>query len=296
MMLPALFLYASLVDNVRNLLAQRNFDAADRQARAAETRGATPEVAEAFSWLARGELEARRFDKADAYAIETRKLSDQLLRRRRLDADPVLPVALGASIEVHALALAATGQRGEAVTFLRDQAKLFAGTSVVERIRKNLNLLNLEGKPAPELDAREWLGSKPPTLASLRGKTVLLFFWAHWCVDCKAEEQIVAAAQRQFGAKGLVVIGPTKYYGYAANGQEAPPAVEKPWIDFVRRQYYSSIVGMPVPLSEANFETYGASTVPTLALIDTAGIVRMYHPGAVTQAVLFNKIQAITLK
>jgi hypothetical protein len=39
---------------------------------------------------------------------------------------------------------------------------------------------------------------------------------------------------------------------------------------------------MPTPLSEANFQAYGASTVPTLVLIDSGGIVRLYHPGAMT--------------
>ena len=295
-MVPALFLYAALVDNVRGLIAQQNFDAADRQARAAQARGVTPEVAEAFSWIARGELAARRFDKADAYAAETRKLSDSLLRARRLDAEPTLPVALGASIEVHAQALSATGQRAEAVVFLRDQAKLFAGTSIVERIRKNLNLLSMEGKPAPELDIGDWLGSKPPTLASLRGKPVLLFFWAHWCVDCKAEEQVVAAMQRIYGPKGLTVIGPTKFYGSVANGEDAGPAVEKPYIDRVRRQFYAGFRPCRRPLSEANFQAYGASTVPTLVLIDGAGIVRMYHPGVMTEAELSSRIQAVLRK
>ncbi len=295
-MLPALFLYAALVDNVRGLLAQNNFDAADRQARAAAARGVTPEVAEAFSWIARGELAARRYDKAETYAAETRKLSDALLRKRRLDAEPVLPIALGASIEVQAQALGATGQRAEAVVFLREQAKLFAGTSVVERIRKNLNLLSLEGKPAPELDVSDWLGSKPPALVSLRGKTVLLFFWAHWCVDCKAEVAVVANLQKLYAPKGLVVIGPTKFYGYVGNGDDARPAVEKPYIDQVRSHFYAAIVPMPAPLSEANFEAYGASTVPTLVLIDSAGIVRMYHPGAMPQAELAAKIHSILKK
>jgi thiol-disulfide isomerase/thioredoxin len=292
-MLPALFLYAALVDNVRTLIAQHNFDAAAQQARAAEARGATPEVAEAFSWIARGELEAKRYDQAQAYAAETRKLSDMLLRTRRLDAEPQLPIALGASIEVRAQALAATGGRAEAVAFLREQAKLFAGTSIVERIRKNLNLLNMEGKPVPELSLSDWIGPKPPTLASLRGKPVLLFFWAHWCVDCKAEEPIIASLQKTYAPKGLVVIAPTKFYGYVGNGDDASPAVEKPYIERVRQAYYSAISPMPTPLSEANFQAYGASTVPTLVLIDAGGIVRTYHPGAMTAQELSTAIRQI---
>jgi thiol-disulfide isomerase/thioredoxin len=296
MMVPALLLYAALVDNVRDLIAQYNFDAAERQARAAQAHGVTPEVASAFSWIARGELDARRYDKADTYAAETRKLSDALLRTRRLDAEPVLPLALGASIEVHSQALAATGQRSEAVAFLRDQAKLFAGTSILERIRKNLNLLSMEGKPAPELDVSDWVGSKPPTLASLRGKPVLLFFWAHWCVDCKAEVAIVGRVQKLYASKGLSVIGPTKLYGYLGGGEDAGPGSEKPYIDRVRQQYYTTISPMPAPLSAANFQAYGASTVPTLVLIDLAGIVRMYHPGAITETELSARIQSVLKK
>src|ERR1700722_14828598 len=158
-MLPALFLYATMVDTVRSYLAQHNFDAAERQVREYQTHsGATPELAEAVSWIARGQLEVKNYPRADAYSAETRKISEALLHKRKLDAEPVLPIALGASIEVHAQALAAQGGRSEAVAFLQDQLKLFAGTSLVERIRKNVNLLSLEGKPAPELDASVWLG------------------------------------------------------------------------------------------------------------------------------------------
>jgi thiol-disulfide isomerase/thioredoxin len=293
-MLPALFLYATMVDTVRGYLAQHNFDAAERQVREYRTHaGVTPELAEAVSWIARGELDAKNYTRADAYAADTRKLSETLLQKRKLDAEPVLPIALGASIEVHAQALSAQGARSEAVAFLRDQAKLFAGTSIVERIRKNVNLLSLEGKPAPELDEGEWLGSKPRALASLRGHPVLLFFWAHWCSDCKGEAPLIADLQRIYGPKGLVVIGPTKFFGYAANGEDAAPAVEKPYIEKVRLQFYGMLPNMPAPLSAANFQAYGASTVPTIVLVDSAGIVRLYHPGVMTESELAARIQAV---
>jgi len=301
-MLPALFLYAAMldttmVDTVRGYLSQHNFDAAERQVREYRTHsGVTPELAEAVSWIARGQLEAKNYPRADAFAAETRKLSEALLQKRKLDAEPLLPIALGASIEVHAQALAAQGARSEAVAFLRDQGKLFAGTSIVERIRKNFNLLSLEGKPAPELDESEWLGSKPPTLASLRGHPVLLFFWAHWCSDCKGEAPLIADQQRIYGPKGLAVIGPTKRYGYAANGEDAAPAVEKPYIEKVRLQFYGMLPKMPAPLSAANFQAYGASTVPTIVLIDAAGIVRLYHPGVMPESELAAKIQAVLRK
>jgi thiol-disulfide isomerase/thioredoxin len=291
----------SLVNNVRALIGLHNLAAADRQARTYQQQvGATPELAAAFSWLARGALDAKNLDQADAYAAEARKVAmgflSNLKGNRKLDSDPWLPTALGASIEVHAQALAARGERPEAIAFLRDQAKRFASTSIGERIRKNINLLTLEGKPAPALEANEWVGPKPPSLASLRGHAVLLFFWAHWCSDCKAEVAILANVKKTFGGRGLVLIGPTRLYGYVAGGEDATPAVEKRYIQQVRGQYYADLRDMPAPLSAANLLNYGASTTPTLVLIDGAGMVRYYHPGAVSEAELSVRIGSIFAK
>lgn len=293
-MVSALLLYAALANEVRDMVAHNNLATAERVVEASQkTSGSTPEFAAALSWLARGELSARRLDRADAYAIETRKLSDQLMRGRKVDSDPWLPTAVGAAIEVHALVLAARGERADALDFLRQQLGLFGSTSVGERIQKNLNLLNLEGKPAPPLDSSDWLGAKPPAAAALRGHPVLLFFWAHWCSDCKAEIPILAEIQRIFGPRGLVLIAPTRYYGYIAGGQDAPPSVEKAYIEAVRRQYYGALGNVPAPLSNANFMKYGASTTPTLVLIDAAGVVRMYHPGTLSGPELAGRIQAV---
>jgi thiol-disulfide isomerase/thioredoxin len=246
-----------------------------------------------LSWLARAALNAKHFDQAQAYAAETRKLTLELLRTRKLDADPWLPTALGASIEVHAQALAASGERSEAVSFLRQQVAAYGTTSIGERIRKNLNLLSMEGKPAPALELAEWLGTKPPTLAALHGHPVLLFFWAHWCADCKAEGPILASLMKTYGPKGLTVMAPTRRYGYVAGGEDAAPAVEKQYIERVRQQYYPAMAGIPIPLSAANFLAYGCSTTPTIVLLDAAGIVRFYHPGALSESELSSQIQKI---
>jgi thiol-disulfide isomerase/thioredoxin len=293
-MLPALLLFASLVNDVRMLIARHDFAGAERVVQTYRAQaGATPELAAALSWLARGALDAKLFDQADSYAAETRKLALDLLRTRKLDGDPWLATALGASIEVHAQALAARGERPEAIAFLRQQLDLFGGTSLHERIRKNINLLTLEGKPAPPLEENDWLGPRPASLAALRGHPVLLFFWAHWCPDCKAEVPVLAALKSTYGPKGLVLVGPTRLYGYAAGGEEAAPGAEKQYIEQVRRRYYAALADMPVPLSEANFLAYGASTTPTLILIDTKGVVRFYHPGAASESELSARIQAI---
>jgi len=293
-MIPALLFFASLVNDVRGFIARHDLPAAERQLRAYQAQaGATPEFAAALSWLARGALDAKEYDRAQTLAAETRKVTLELLRTHGLDNDPWLPTALGASIEVQAQALAARGGRSEAIAFLREQAGLFGATSLGERIHKNINLLTLEGKPAPELEASQWLGGQRASLAGLRGHTVLLFFWAHWCGDCKPELPILANLQRMYGPQGLVIIGPTRLYGFIAGGLEAAPAVETQYVEAVRRQWYTGLERMPVPLGAANFEAYGASTIPTLVLIDASGIVRLYHPGAITEAELSTRILAV---
>ncbi|MGA2881049.1 MAG: TlpA disulfide reductase family protein [Bryobacteraceae bacterium] len=275
--------FAALVTDIQTAMSRGNFPLAEAMLQSYRSqRGVTPEYLEALSWLARGDLITRQFDKADANAKETEKLAVQSLAARPLDAEPHLPLALGAAIEVEAQVLTANGDRAGALTLLRKDLLTYRGTSIRTRIQKNINLLTLEGKPAPALEEREFLGTKPVPLLSLRGKPVLLFFWAHWCPDCKQEEHILAQLAREYGPKGLVMIAPTQRYGYVANGEEAGPADELKYIEKIRHQYYSDLLAVPAPVSEANFRNYGASTTPTLVLVDRHGIVRVYHPGAMT--------------
>jgi thiol-disulfide isomerase/thioredoxin len=247
------------------------------------THGVTPEYLEAFSWLARAELASRNFGPADQYAQEIYALSVEQLKRRPFDQEPHLPTALGAAVEVESNVLAAQGRRSEAVTYLQEQAKTFAATSILTRVRKNLLLLTLEGKPAPALDKIVLPTNQP----------ALIFFWAHWCPDCKAEVPILTRIRSEYAAQGLVFVAPTQKYGYVAGGVDAAPPVETAYIDQVRRTYYSGLIDAPAIISEANFTRYGASTTPTLVLTDRAGIVRLYHPGAMPYAELKAAVERV---
>jgi len=282
----------SLVDNIRNLLAHNAFSTAEAELNTYKSQhGVTPEYLEALSWMARAAAEMRQWDQAISYATQTRTLSEQQLAKRKLDAEPHLPVALGAAYEILAQGMAEKGQQTAAVRLLRSALVRYGTTSIGPRLQKNLNLLVLVGHSAPAFEATQYLGPKPPTLASLKGFPVLLFFWAHWCVDCKAEVPVITRLRQEFASQGLAVIGPTQLYGYAAQGNDATPEQERAYIESVRQRYYASLLDMPVPLSKQNFNVYGASTTPTLVVLNRAGQVTTYHPGAMPYTELREAIQ-----
>jgi thiol-disulfide isomerase/thioredoxin len=236
---------------------------------------------EAYSWVARGRLFAKEYVEAARVAQDVEKQVLAAKGPKKLDAEPSWATALGAAIEVQGLALDAQGQKSEAVAYLQEKLKAYNDTSIRTRTQKNLHLVSLEGKPAPGLDVRESVGpQKPASLASLKGRKVLLFFWAHWCGDCKASAAIIARLSNEFPK--LAVIGPTQPYGYIAGGEEAPRAREVAYIEETRAKYYGAVERMAVPVSEENFKQWGASTTPTIAVIDRTGIVRLYHPGKMT--------------
>jgi hypothetical protein len=81
--------------------------------------GVSAEFLEADSWIGRGRLFAKNYAAALQNADEVRNLCLKQLATRKLDAEPSLPTALGATIEVTGQALAAQGRRDEAMTFLQ---------------------------------------------------------------------------------------------------------------------------------------------------------------------------------
>jgi len=293
-LLTAVSARAGIVDNVRYLLAQNNFSGAEAQlASYRNQRGTDPEYVEAYSWLARGALDAGQFDQAAAYAKETKALAVEQLKTRALDAEPHLPLALGAALEVQSQVLADRGQKTQAISLLQAALRTYGNTSIQDRIQKNINLISFQGKLAPVLKSDQYLGSPLPAAAALKGSPVLLFFWAHWCGDCKAEAPIITQLRSEYASKGLKVIGPTRLYGYTAQVEHARPSDELQYIDAVRHRFYSGLLDMPVPINTQNFQVFGASTTPTLVLLDKAGKVAWYHPGAVPYGELRGEIQKV---
>jgi peroxiredoxin len=65
---------------------------------------------------------------------------------------------------------------------------------------------NIKGKPAPNFQLVD-LGGNSVRLADLRGKAVLLNFWATWCPPCKIEMPWFVELQKQYGPQGLQIVG-----------------------------------------------------------------------------------------
>ena len=272
---------AGVVEEVRALVRSGKFEQAREvlaEARARDVPSA--ELLDARSQLARGELKAGQVELALTHAREVHAQAVAELAHRELDQEPHLPLALGAAIEVEAQAAAARGDRASAVAQLRQEIERWSRTSLATRLRKNLHLLSLEGQVPPRLLLQPHLGPAAPTLASLKSKVVLLFFWAHWCPDCKEAAQAVARQQAALQSRGLVVLAPTQLYGTVAGGREAKPEEELRWIEQVRRSAYAALLDAPAPTAAENFTAWGASTTPTLVVLGRDGKVVLYHPGA----------------
>jgi thiol-disulfide isomerase/thioredoxin len=286
--------HADIITDVRICLESQAFPQADTQlATYRAQHGVTPEYLEAYSWMGRAYLKDNNLDQANSYARKTEQLATQQLKTRRLDAESHLPTALGAAIEVEAQVLTAKGTPALAVALLKRDLLTYRNSSIRNRLQKNLNLLALVGKPAPPLQLAEYLGPKPVALAQLKGSPVLLFFWAHWCLDCKGEAPILGRLHAEYASKGLAMVAPTQRYGVAAAGESATPAAELAYISDTRNRYYSSLLDVPAPVSQENLSVYGVSTTPTLVLLDRSGKVAFYHPGALSYEELRAAIERI---
>jgi hypothetical protein len=104
---------------------------------------------------------------------------------------------------------------------------------------------------------------------------------------------VLDALLAKYRDQGLTVVAPTQRYGYVAKRAPATPAEEMAYMMQVRDQVYPWLAREWVPVSEENLKNYGASTTPTVVLVDRAGIVRLYHPGQMTLEQIEPHIRAI---
>lgn len=161
------------------------------------------------------------------------------------------------------------------------------------QLRDRARQLALVGKAAPEIAVEEWIMGEPATLADLRGRVVLLEFWATWCKPCREMFAKLKRLDEEWRARGLEIIALTRFYLSQRN--EAASKFEE--LELMRRAVEDVGIKFRVGVSsdERTQGLYGATGLPTIALIDRQGLVRYAHFGGGGEA-NFQKILGECLK
>jgi peroxiredoxin len=122
----------------------------------------------------------------------------------------------------------------------------------------------LLGKPAPDFTLAG-VDNHEVTLASLRGKPVLLDFWATWCAPCREASPHIQKLHDQFKDKNLVVLG--------IDTNEPAEKAKKYFAD--EKYTFGNLLGS----GNEVIKNYGAHSIPLVVLIDKDGVVRYVHRG-----------------
>jgi len=163
---------------------------------------------------------------------------------------------------------------------------------IANRLKRREKHYQILGEPAPEFaGVAQWLPGETKKLADLRGKVVLLDFWATWCGPCFEAFPYLAEWSRNHEKDGLVVLGVTRFYGAPDNGT-SPEAKELEYFTQFRKDNnlpYNFVIAR----GAENHINYGAASLPTAVLIDRKGIIRYVELGAGKEAVLEKAIEKL---
>jgi thiol-disulfide isomerase/thioredoxin len=133
---------------------------------------------------------------------------------------------------------------------------------------------------AAEIQAAYWLNSEPLTLAALRGKVVVLEFWATWCPPCRTSIPHLIKLNREYKDKGVVFVSLT----------DEPRATVEPFAAQMKMDY---AIGGGSPTAGA----YGVQGIPTAFIIDPAGRVAWEgHPMGGLDAALKAAVEKVEAK
>jgi len=172
---------------------------------------------------------------------------------------------------------------GHTVRMIAVVVALAAGFALVPRFMQSCQRSVATDEPAPEFSAtvvaNGAAGEKAFSLAAVRGKPVILDFWATWCGPCQAEMPIIDGLARRFKDQGLVVVG--------VNTSDAPGLAER----FVARKG----VTFPIVFDEGNdvAHKFQVDNLPTLVVISKEGKVVAVRHGLTSESDLERLIKRV---
>jgi thiol-disulfide isomerase/thioredoxin len=224
------------------------------------------------------------YEKAATMASKGYNLADSLALARGVPPN-VREAAERNQIILAALAVASyerAGQKREA-NDLNELVKKFDFNRQPELrsvYEAELASARLVGTAAPELAIARWLEGRQKNLGELRGKVVLLDFWAMWCGPCVTAFPHLRAYQSKYGSKGLEIIGVTRFYGRSDTEESLARDQELKSLQSYKTAHqltYPFAVGKMDDVT--NEERYGVIGLPTVVLIDRRGHVRHVKRG-----------------
>jgi peroxiredoxin len=142
----------------------------------------------------------------------------------------------------------------------------------------------LTGKPAPEFTLQDLNGNQV-SLASYRGKAVMINFWATWCAPCKVETPWLVDLHNKYASQGFEILG------VSSQGDDATPKETIAWdkdktaiAKFVQQEK------LPYPVllgGDGIAKPYGGvEDLPTSFFVNRKGVVVAAEMGLTSESVL----------
>lgn len=160
--------------------------------------------------------------------------------------------------------------------------------SYLKRVDSAKRLLALVGQDAAELNLDTFVNGQALSSDDLKGKVVLLDFWAVWCGPCIATFPHLREWQEKYSDQGLVIIGLTRYYNYAwneeanraARSQEkvTPEAENEMLVKFAEHHELKHVFGIQKDSALSDF--YGVTGIPQAVVIDREGKIQLIRVGS----------------